>query len=75
MVKVYSIPDCPWCEKVKKYLDSKEVDYEDINVKEDLKGREELIDLTNQTSVPIIDIDGNIIIGFEREKLDQFLNL
>ncbi|KEI01232.1 glutaredoxin domain-containing protein [Clostridium botulinum] len=75
MVKVYSIPDCPWCEKVKKYLDSKEVDYEDINVKEDLKGREELIDLTNQTSVPVIDIDGNIIIGFEREKLDQFLNL
>lgn len=66
MIKVYSVPNCPWCEKVKKYLNSKKVDYEYINIKDDLEAREELIELTNQTSVPVIDIDGNIVIGFEK---------
>ncbi|KGM96196.1 NrdH-redoxin [Clostridium botulinum] len=75
MVKVYSIPDCPWCEKVKRYLDSKQVDYEDINVKEDIEGKEEMISLTNQRSVPVITVDGAIVIGFEKEKLDDLLNL
>ena len=74
MIKVYSVPNCPWCEKVKKYLNSKKVDYEYINIKDDLQAREELIELTNQTSVPVIDIDGSIVIGFEKDKLDQFLN-
>lgn len=74
MIKVYSVPNCPWCEKVKKYLNSKKVDYEYINIKDDLEARKELIELTNQTSVPVIDIDGNIVIGFEKDKLDQFLN-
>ncbi|NFV46080.1 NrdH-redoxin [Clostridium botulinum] len=74
MIKVYSVPNCPWCEKVKKYLNSKKVDYDYINIKDDLQAREELIELTNQTSVPVIDIDGNIVIGFEKDKLDQFLN-
>ncbi|CAG7840464.1 glutaredoxin [Clostridium novyi B str. ATCC 27606] len=74
MIKVYSVPNCPWCEKVKKYLNSKKVDYEYINIKDDLEAREELIELTNQTSVPVIYIDGNIVIGFEKDKLDQFLN-
>ncbi|KEI00862.1 glutathione S-transferase N-terminal domain-containing protein [Clostridium botulinum] len=75
MVKVYSIPDCPWCEKVKRYLDSKQVDYEDINVKEDIEGKEEMISLTNQRSVPVITVDGAIVIGFEKGKLDDLLNL
>ncbi len=75
MVKVYSIPDCPWCVKVKKYLNSKNIEFEDINVQENVDGREEMISLTNQSSVPVINIDGNVIIGFEKEKLDSLLNL
>lgn len=75
MIKVYSIPDCPWCVKVKKYLNSKNIDFEDINVQENISGRDEMISLTNQSSVPVINIDGNIVIGFEKEKLDTLLNL
>ncbi|ABK60616.1 MULTISPECIES: glutaredoxin domain-containing protein [Clostridium] len=75
MVKVYSIPDCPWCVKVKKYLNSKNIEFEDINVQENVDGREEMISLTNQSSVPVINVDGNVIIGFEKEKLDSLLNL
>ena len=75
MVKVYSIPDCPWCVKVKKYLNSKNIEFEDINVRENVDGREEMLSLTNQSSVPVINVDGNVIIGFEKEKLDSLLNL
>ncbi|KGM97823.1 glutaredoxin [Clostridium novyi A str. 4552] len=75
MVKVYSIPDCPWCIKVKKYLTSKDIEFEDINVQEDVQGREEMISLTNQSSVPVINVNGNIVIGFEKEKLDSLLHL
>lgn len=75
MVKVYSIPDCPWCVKVKKYLNSKNIEFEDINVQENVDGREEMISLTHQSSVPVINVDGNIIIGFEKEKLDSLLKL
>ncbi|EDS77548.1 conserved hypothetical protein [Clostridium botulinum C str. Eklund] len=75
MVKVYSIPDCPWCIKVKKYLTSKNIEFEDTNVQEDVQGREEMISLTNQSSVPVINVNGNIVIGFEKEKLDSLLHL
>ncbi|KEH99126.1 glutaredoxin domain-containing protein [Clostridium massiliodielmoense] len=75
MVKVYSIPDCPWCIKVKKYITSKNIEFEDINVQEDVQGREEMISLTNQSSVPVINVNGNIVIGFEKEKLDSLLHL
>lgn len=75
MVKVYSIPDCPWCEKVKKYLDSKGIVYDNINVEEDIKGRKEFISLTSQQSLPVVSVDGKYVIGFEKEKIDNLLNL
>lgn len=75
MVKVYSIPDCPWCEKVKKYLDSRGVAYENINVQDDMEGRKEFIALTKQQSVPTVYSNGKFVIGFEREELDSLLNL
>jgi glutaredoxin 3 len=75
MVKVYSIPDCAWCAKVKKYLDSKGVAYENVNVESDIEGRKEMIALTKQQSIPAVNIDGNIVIGFEKEQFDKLLNL
>lgn len=74
MIKVYSIPDCPWCQKVKKYLDSKSVEYKDINVEEDMEGKKELVALTKQLSVPTISLGERFVIGFEREKLDELIN-
>lgn len=75
MVKVYSTPDCPWCKKTKTYLNSKGVEYVDVNVEEDMEGRKELLALSKQQSIPVINIDNNIVIGFDKEKIDEYLNL
>ena len=75
MVKVYSMPDCPWCEKTKKYLESKGVKYENVNVQDDIAGRKEMISLTNQQTLPVVNVDGNFVLGFEKEQLDKLLKL
>lgn len=75
MVKVYSIPDCSWCQKAKAYLKSKDIDYVDINVEQDLEGRKQLLALSKQGSVPVLDINGNIILGFDKQKIDEYLTL
>ena len=73
MIKVYSMPDCPWCQKVKKYLELRQVEFQEINIESDLEGRQELLALTKQLSVPVTSIDGHVIVGFEREELDEAL--
>jgi glutaredoxin-like YruB-family protein len=75
MVKIYSTSGCPWCQKTKAYLDSKGVAYEDINVDENLEGRKEFLALTRSGSLPTLDINGNIVVGFDREKLDEYLDI
>jgi glutaredoxin-like YruB-family protein len=74
-VKVYSTPTCPWCHKVKAYLNSKKVDYEDLNVAVNTKAREEMVSKSGQMGVPVVDINGKIIIGFDQEEIDSTLNL
>lgn len=73
MVKVYSTPTCPWCSKAKSYLKSKNIDFEDLNVQDDLKAREEMLNLSKQSGVPVINIDGNIIVGFDKPAIDNLL--
>ena len=75
MVKVYSIPNCSWCQKTKSYLKSKNITYVDINVEEDLEGRKQLLVLSKQQSVPVLDISGKIILGFDKQKIDEYLAL
>lgn len=75
MVKVYSIPDCPWCKKTKAYLNAKGIDYVDINVEKDVEGKKEFLEISKQQSIPTIDINGNIVIGFDKEEIDKYLNL
>lgn len=75
MVKVYSTADCPWCKKTKAYLQSKGIEYIDINVEKDMEGRKELLQISKQQNIPTINIDGNIIIGFDKDAIDKHLNL
>ena len=73
MIKVYSISDCSWCKKAKSYLEQKGVNYEDTNVEHDAEGLKELVSLSGQQSVPVVNIDGKIVIGFDRNKIDEYL--
>lgn len=70
MVRVYSTSWCPWCVKAKKYFDLKGINYEEINVADEHENRDEVFKVSGQRSVPVIDIDGQIIIGFDKEKID-----
>jgi len=74
-VKVYSTPSCPFCIKAKEFLKANKVEYEDLNVAEDNKARDEMIEKSEQMSVPVIEINGEIVIGFDEEKLRKLLKL
>lgn len=74
MVKVYSTDSCPWCDKAKKYLKSLDISFEEFNVNEDMEAREEMINKSNQMGVPVLDINGTIIIGFDKPAIDEALN-
>ena len=75
IIKVYSTSTCPYCYTVKAFLDEHGFDYEDVNVAEDAKAREEMINKTGQMGVPVVEIDGQIIVGFDRERICQILNI
>lgn len=72
-IKVYSTPTCKWCNVLKEHLNSNNVQYEDIDVSKDTKGALEMIKKSGQRAVPVVDIDGYIIIGFDREYIDKLL--
>jgi len=70
-VRIYSTPTCPYCIKAKAYLDQKGIQYENFDVSSDREKLEEMIKLSGQMGVPVLDIDGNIIVGFDKEKIDS----
>ncbi|WP_163192934.1 glutaredoxin family protein [Clostridium thermarum] len=74
-VKVYSTTTCPWCVKAKDYLKSKGIAYEDINVSLDSAAAKEMIEKSGQRGVPVLDINGNIVVGFDRPQIDKLLGL
>lgn len=74
-VTVYSTPTCPWCTKVKDYLDKNDVEYEAFDVSKDSEKAKEMIERSGQQGVPVVDIDGKIIVGFNQQKLDEKLGL
>ena len=74
-VKVYSTPTCPWCTVAKNYLASKDVAFEDLDVSVDRDSALEMVKKSGQRGVPVIDINGEIVIGFNQEAIDKLLNL
>lgn len=77
MVKVivYSTTICPWCHRVKDYLKQHNIKFEEKNVQEDQEAAHEMVEKSGQMGVPVIDIDGKIIVGFDKEKIDEALNI
>lgn len=73
-VTVYTTSTCPWCVKAKEYLSSKGVNYEEKNVSMDRAAAGEMIQKSGQRGVPVLDIDGNIVVGFDQERIDTLLS-
>ena len=72
-ITVYSTKMCPYCVMAKKYLQSRNVDFTEVDVSSDYSKALEMVKKSGQQGVPVIDIDGQIIVGFDRQKIDQIL--
>ncbi len=74
-VKVYSTPTCPYCVRAKQFLKDNSVTFEDIDVSRNQAMAEEMIQKSKQMGVPVLDIGGEIIMGFDKERIKQALGL
>jgi glutaredoxin-like YruB-family protein len=74
-VKVYSTPTCPWCMRVKQFLQDNNIVFEDFDVGSDRVRADEMVKISGQMGVPVLDIEGEIIVGFDKEKIKQSLGL
>ena len=75
MVKVYSTPTCPYCVTLKNFLKERNIEFEDIDVSHDEAMQKEMIEKSGQMGVPVVDIDGQIIVGFDQDRIKQLLKL
>lgn len=74
-VNIYSTQSCPYCVMVKDYLKKKNVQFADYDVGRDQAKAQEMIKKSGQMGVPVVDINGRIIIGFNRPEIDKALGL
>ena len=72
-ISVYSTPTCPYCKMTKEHLKQKKVEFEDIDVSASQEKAAEMIEKSGQMGVPVIEIDGEIIVGFDKEKIEKAL--
>jgi glutaredoxin 3 len=72
-VVVFSTPTCSYCTMAKKYFRQKGVRFKDVDVSRDAAAAKDMQRRSGQTGVPVIDIGGKVIIGFDRVKIDRYL--
>lgn len=75
MIKIYSTPTCPWCAKTRDFLKEHKIKFTDIDVSSNRKAAEEMVKKSGQMGVPVIDIDGKIIVGYNEESLKKTLKI
>ena len=74
-VKIYSTPTCPYCKMAKEFLSQKGVEFIDYDLTKDREALEEMRRITGGArSVPVIAVCNEVMIGFDRERLEQALN-
>lgn len=74
-IKIYSTPTCPHCKMAKQFLNDNKIAFENIDVSTDEKAAQEMIDKSGQMGVPVFEIDGKIVIGFNKAELTKILEL
>ena len=74
-IKVYSTSTCPYCHMAKDFLKKNNIEFEDLDVGLNQIARQEMIDKSGQMGVPVIDIDGKIIVGFDQPVIKKVLGI
>lgn len=72
-VTIYSTPTCTYCKLAKEYFNQHQVAYQEFDVAADIEKRKEMVDKSGQLGVPVIDINGQIVVGFDEETIASLL--
>lgn len=75
MVKIYTTSSCVYCKMAKEFFGKHNIAYEEKNVAQDAQARDEMVQKSGQLGVPVIDIDGQIVIGFDQARLVSLLDI
>ena len=75
MVKIYTTPACPYCFTLKEFLKEHNIKFEEFDVSQDEKARDEMIKKSGKMETPIVEIDGQIVVGFDKEKITKLLGI
>lgn len=75
VITLYGTSSCPWCHKTREFLKANNVKFNDVNVGENHKAAKEMVKKSGQQGVPVIDIDGTVIIGFDEKAIRSALKL
>ena len=74
-VTIYTTSTCVYCKMAKEFFKKNNVEYEEKDVAEDEEARREMVEKSEQLGVPVIDIDGTLVVGFDKAKVAQLLNI
>lgn len=74
-VIVYTTPQCFWCNQLKEWLKQHKIKFEERDVSKDSRAAQEMIEKSGQMGVPVIEIDGKIVVGFDVKALKKLLNI
>jgi glutaredoxin-like YruB-family protein len=74
-VTIYSTPVCHFCQTAKEFFKENDVTYTEIDVAADAEKRQEMIDMTGQMGVPVIQIGQDVVIGFDEDKVKELLGM
>lgn len=74
-VKIYTTPSCVYCKMAKEFFKKNNVNYEEVDVMSDEKARDEMVKKSHQLGVPVIDVGGQIVVGFDRPTLSKLLGV
>lgn len=74
-VLVFTTPTCSWCQRLKAYLRERRVPFREVDVSRDTRAAQDLVRRTGQMGVPVIEIDGRPVVGFDKRRIDTLLGL
>lgn len=73
-IRLYTTPTCPYCRLVKEFLTEKHLSFDEIDVTSDQQAVKDMVKLSGQMGVPVVDIDGKIIVGWNKAALEETIN-
>ncbi len=72
-IKVYSTPTCPYCKLVKEFLHEQHIEFEEVDVAADAEAAKHMVKISGQMGVPVVDINGQIIVGWNKQAIQDAL--